>query len=261
MAEWTLEQLAALSRELGGPAHRCSIVGEGNTSARIDADSFYVKATGFPLGEATPESFVRVSKARANAMLDQQHLSYEHLRLGLEDAKADLEEPHHPSRETLLHAACMGLDEVQFVARTSPTAISALVCSRDFFELAKIRLTPDQVAVCGAESLALPFAAPGIKLAHALRSALAEFVAANGTHPRVVLLQNNGMLALGASAEDALAVTSMAIEIATVLATTRTLGGPRALEPEEIEQVKLRADRLGQPATRRVDRQREQRSR
>jgi len=41
-----LEELVEMSRKLGEPAADCVILGEGNTSARIDEETFWVKASG-----------------------------------------------------------------------------------------------------------------------------------------------------------------------------------------------------------------------
>ena len=41
-----MRELVEMSRYLGDPGKGYAILGEGNTSARIDGDSFYVKASG-----------------------------------------------------------------------------------------------------------------------------------------------------------------------------------------------------------------------
>ena len=48
-----LSQLVAMSRSLGDPANDYVILGEGNTSAKVDADSFWVKASGTELRTIT----------------------------------------------------------------------------------------------------------------------------------------------------------------------------------------------------------------
>ena len=233
----TLSQLISMSRRLDAAAGRSSVIGHGNTAARIDAGSFYVKATGTTLSQADPDSFVKVDHARAIALLESDATGFREPHHGLADAKVDLEAHAHPSRETLLHAVCLEVEQVQFVARTQPTAIHALTCSAGFPENADGRLTPDDVAVCGPRSLALEYACPGIDAARALRRALREFCDAEGTYPRVVLLQNNGMIALGDSAEAALAITAAAVEAAKVLALTHVFDGPRPLPSAEIERL------------------------
>jgi rhamnose utilization protein RhaD (predicted bifunctional aldolase and dehydrogenase) len=47
-----LDELVVLSLELGDPARDLAILAEGNTSARIDANSFWVKASGTSLSRA-----------------------------------------------------------------------------------------------------------------------------------------------------------------------------------------------------------------
>ncbi|MCB0257622.1 MAG: class II aldolase/adducin family protein, partial [Anaerolineae bacterium] len=56
-----LSQLVAMSRELAEPANDYVILAEGNTSARIDDNSFWVKASGAGMRGIGPEGFVQVS--------------------------------------------------------------------------------------------------------------------------------------------------------------------------------------------------------
>ncbi|HSW43277.1 MAG TPA: hypothetical protein VLM76_12275 [Patescibacteria group bacterium] len=49
-----LHQLIGLSRSLGEPSRQLAILGEGNTSARIDDETFWVKASGTQLATAEP---------------------------------------------------------------------------------------------------------------------------------------------------------------------------------------------------------------
>ena len=54
----TLSTLIQLSRELGNPVNDYTIQAEGNTSARIDADTFVVKASGYSLRGIEEAGFV-----------------------------------------------------------------------------------------------------------------------------------------------------------------------------------------------------------
>ena len=65
-----LSQLVALSNALGRPELDYVILGEGNTSARIDDDSFWVKASGTELRTITAAGFVQVSFEAALALVD-----------------------------------------------------------------------------------------------------------------------------------------------------------------------------------------------
>ena len=61
MSENILAQLVTMSNNLGDPALDYVILGEGNTSARADADTFWVKASGTELRTIDCTGFVRVS--------------------------------------------------------------------------------------------------------------------------------------------------------------------------------------------------------
>ena len=56
------DELLALTGEVGDPVRDYVILAEGNTSARIDEGSFWVKGSGVRLEHATrPEAFVAVA--------------------------------------------------------------------------------------------------------------------------------------------------------------------------------------------------------
>ena len=94
-----LAQLVAMSNNLGDPALDYVILGEGNTSARADADTFWVKASGTELRTIERAGFVRVRFDRALALLDEGDLSDDAVRQGLEAAKADAGVTVRPSVE------------------------------------------------------------------------------------------------------------------------------------------------------------------
>ena len=58
-----MQELLALSHQLGDPAHEWAILGEGNTSARVDEETFYVKASGSQLGTLHREQVSHVAFA------------------------------------------------------------------------------------------------------------------------------------------------------------------------------------------------------
>jgi ribulose-5-phosphate 4-epimerase/fuculose-1-phosphate aldolase len=70
---------------------------------------------------------------------------------------------------------------------------------------------------------------PGVKLAYALRAELRRYRRAHGMPPRLVLLVNHGMVALGATADEVLNISLMAEKWARVLLGTLAAGGPRFL--------------------------------
>ena len=171
-----LEQLVALSNALGRPELDYVILGEGNTSARADEASFWVKASGTELRTITAAGFVHVAFDRVLALLDRQGLTDQEVKAGLAAAKVDPDAPGHPSVETLLHALCLRLPEVNFVGHTHPVAVNQLLCSKHARTFAKRRTFPDEIVCCGVESVLVPYVDPGLKLPQAIRRAVLAFI-------------------------------------------------------------------------------------
>ena len=72
-----LDQLIRMSLEIARPENDCVILGEGNTSAKIDDDYFYVKASGKYLSKADADTFVKVKLKDALAIMDRGTLTDE----------------------------------------------------------------------------------------------------------------------------------------------------------------------------------------
>jgi len=241
MVEDILRELIELSRELGQPELDYCILGEGNTSAHADDSSFWVKVSGAELARADASSFVRVEMGRVLALLEGPDLSDQAIQEALEAAKLDPAAPGRPSVETVLHAACLALAGVRFVGHTHPTAVNALTCSVAF-EACAGRLFPDEVVLCGPASLRVPYTDPGLPLARAVQSRLAGYLEQYGEPPRVILLQNHGLFALGKSAREVAAITAMAVKAARVLLGTYAAGGPHFLSPQAVARIHTRPD-------------------
>ncbi len=57
-------------------------------------------------------------------------------------------------------------------------------------------------------------------------------------------MQNHGLVALGASAQEVQNVTAMSVKVARILAGTYALGGPRFLTDKQVERIAGRPDDL-----------------
>ena len=64
MSEKILNELLTMSQNLGDPTKDYAILGEGNTSARIDEDTFYIKASGTALATLGLNDVVQVAFKR-----------------------------------------------------------------------------------------------------------------------------------------------------------------------------------------------------
>jgi rhamnose utilization protein RhaD (predicted bifunctional aldolase and dehydrogenase) len=242
MSPQILTDLVAMTNALGNPALDYVILGEGNTSARADGDTFWVKASGSEMRTVTAGDFVRVRFDRVLDLLEQGDVNDEAIRIGLEGARVDPSARARPSVETVLHALALGAEGVNYVGHTHPTAVNAILCSQRAEELVSGRLFPDEIVYCGLSLVYVPYTDPGVPLARKIRSSLSDYCRETGLPPKVILVQNHGMLALGRSASEVQNVTAMYVKTARILAGACSMGGPHFLSPEHAERIHGRPD-------------------
>jgi rhamnose utilization protein RhaD (predicted bifunctional aldolase and dehydrogenase) len=237
-----LEQLASMSRHLGDPALDYAILGEGNTSARVDGETFWVKASGAEMRTIEPGGFVRMRFDRVLALLEAESLSDEEVRAGLEAAKADPAARGRPSVETVLHAMVLSAGDTGFVGHTHPTAVNAILCSARAGEAIAGRLFPDEIVYCGPAPVYVPYTDPGVPLARAVGEAIDRHLAEYRQAPKVVLMQNHGMIALGKTAAEVESITAMYVKTSRVILGAYALGGPHFLSPAAVARIHTRPD-------------------
>jgi rhamnose utilization protein RhaD (predicted bifunctional aldolase and dehydrogenase) len=250
MEDDILGQLVAMSNHLGDPAADYVILGEGNTSARADAATFWVKASGAELRTIDRAGFVRMSLERVLAMIDTIGLTDNGVRQALDEARVEARAglgalpvvTARPSIETMLHAFCLEQEGVRFVGHTHPPAVNAILCSQKVEKAIQGCLFPEEVTFCGPAPAYVPYTDPGLPLAGRLREVLAAYRDHYAEPPRVILLQNHGLIALGRTATEVENITAMYVKAARVLLGTYALGGPRFLTARDVERIHTRPD-------------------
>lgn len=237
-----LDELVSLSRELGREDRHLAILGEGNTSGReAGAPRFAVKASGASLASLGPGDLSVCELAPALALLDQKHLTDAQVLEALMAARSDARQ-RRPSIETVFHAWLLTLEGVRFVGHTHPLAVNQILCSPRARDFSERRMFPDEVVVCGACSVFVPYMDPGLPLAREIRDRTKAFMDKHGQAPRVILLQNHGLIALGATPAAVLASTLMATKAASIFMGAAAMGGPTFLTPPHVERIAGRAD-------------------
>ncbi|MHB0876929.1 MAG: class II aldolase/adducin family protein [Anaerolineae bacterium] len=239
-ARQRLQDLLQLSRALGRPEAGYVILGEGNTAAAADDASFFVKASGFPLEGIGEAGFVRVGYAPLFAALDG-NLDDGAVAQVLQAAKYDAASSR-PSVETFLHAIALKEGGAAFVGHTHPVAVNRVLCSNLAEEAVSGRLFPDEIVSCGTCSLYLPYCDPGLTLAREFRAAFGRYLDREGQPPKVILIQNHGLIVLGNSGKDVLATTAMTVKAFEVLWGTYALGGPHFLADSQVARIAGRPD-------------------
>lgn len=225
-----------LSHQLGDPARDLAILGEGNTSTLLENGLFAVKASGSCLGTLDAEGVARCRLNKVLELFEREGISDDETEAALLDARA-YDGDRKPSTEALFHAYLLGLPDVNFVGHTHPVGVNALGCSPRAGEFAARRLFPDEVVCCGAQSVLVPYTDPGVPLARRIRAEVEAFRAKFGQIPRLILLQNHGMIALGNTPDAVLATTLMAEKAAQIWVGAAALGGPTFLSDEQVEYI------------------------
>ncbi len=242
MSEAILRQLVDLSRYLGEPNRAYAILGEGNTSARIDDDTFYVKASGAVLGHIDGGGFVAVSRSKVLALLDDPAADDAAVTRVLTDARVDPNETRRPSVETLFHALLLRYPEIKFVGHTHPLYTNMILCSKKAEEAAMGRICPDHVVVMAAKSVFIPYVDPGLVLAREIRARVDAFIDEEGVLPRAIMMQGHGLIAVGDSPRAVMNITDMAEKAARIVVGTYALGGPAFMSEKDIARIYTRPD-------------------
>jgi len=238
------EQLVHLSRRIGDPGKNYVILGEGNTSARIDDHHFFVKASGAALATAAEGDFLEMATEAVLGVIDAGRLKNDEVERRLNLAKMDRATPARPSVETIMHAIMIREAGSMFVAHTHPTAVNAILCSKQARELFGGWLLPEHAIFLGPEPVFVDYHDPGQLLAIATRDAIREFMQRRGHAPKSVLMRNHGLIVGAATPGEVEAMTAMWVKASEILLGTLFAGGPEFLSPDAVDRLLSRVDTM-----------------
>ena len=241
MSSDVIQSLLTLSHQLGGDRLRMAILGEGNTSVRLDEDTFAVKASGSNLATLKAEDVTSCAFDRLLPLLDKTSATDLEVDQALLAARLD-SAAKKPSIEALFHAYLLTLPGVRCVGHVHAIAVNQILCSPRAREFAEKRACPDEIVMCGVESVFVPYAEPGLGLSQAIRREVVSFVKRTGRDPKIILLQNHGIIAVGASPKAVLGSLLMAEKAAEIFVGAAALGGPVFLTSDQCERIAGRPD-------------------
>ena len=206
-----MDSIIELARTLGPYA----ICGEGNVSVKDD-DCFWVKASG-----PSVHTFEKIDRIACKMSDVPFHA------LGLK-----------PSIETSFHAWLQReFDAIKFVAHTHPPKTMQVVCSEQIHSFAEHRLFPDQVVRNGAKSCVVPYAMPGKPLLEEIKKSVLAFIEVEEYFPKLILLQNHGIIVASTSHKECIASTLMCEKSAEIFIGAKVLGQTRFLSADEVEEI------------------------
>lgn len=240
------DELVQLAHELGREARQFALLGEGNVSVACDDGTFWIKASGCNLGNLSPEELCRLRLQPLMTLLAAEP-DENGVAAGLAAARVNVEADdtsplRRPSIETLLHAVCLTEGGARWVGHTHPVSVNGVLCSRLGAAAFRRHLFPDAVVVCGVAPAVVPYTDPGLALARAVRLELLRYRDAYGRAPKLLFMESHGLVALGQSAREVLAINLMADKWAKTLLSSYALGGPRYLPDAEVRRLDARLD-------------------
>lgn len=233
------DRLLELSREFG--KREWTILGEGNTSGRIDEKIFAVKASGSSLGTLTEIELTHCYFDRLLPLLDREDVTEQEIEDHLwasRVSKVSLK----PSVETFFHAHLLTLPGVNFVGHTHPISVNQVLCSPMGNSFARERRFPDEVVCCGPVSLLIGYEDPGLALAQRIRREVGYFLHEHKKFPKVILLANHGVITMGPSAESVRVAMAMTVKAAEIFVGAQSLGGNVAMPAAEVSRIENRLD-------------------
>jgi len=237
-----VSRLLDLSHQLGREDRKLAILGEGNTSARISDQTFVVKASGSNLATLAPAGVTECRFADLLPLLKAKSMSDAAIDEALFASRVTAE-ARKPSVEAIFHAYLLTLPGVNFVGHTHPVTVNQLLCSKHARNFARCRTFPDEIVCCGVESVFVPYTDPGLKLAQVMQKSVVAYIKRLSRPPRVILLENHGFIALGATPESVLASTLMGAKAAEIFAGAAAIGGsPRFLTTAQVVRIAGRPD-------------------
>ena len=193
-----------------------TICGEGNVSERQSEDTLLIKASGTSLHTLTEDDLVLVD-TDANQLNPNQK---------------------KPSIEVMFHAWIMKhFPEINYIAHTHPPKTTQILCSPVIKEFAFNRWFPDQIVRNGIISCLVPYAPPGARLLENVEEHVSNFVDVNGYFPKLILLENHGIITASPYQKDCASATLMCEKSADIFIGAKLLGGVNFLLEEEVNHL------------------------
>jgi rhamnose utilization protein RhaD (predicted bifunctional aldolase and dehydrogenase) len=238
-----LASLLKLSHDLGREDRGLAMLGEGNTSCRLDNETFLVKASGSSLSNLQESQLVACRFSVLLPLLKAGPMTDAEVEKALLDSRVDPAQPK-PSVEAVFHAYFLSLPGIEVVGHTHPVAVNSILCAGDepSRRFAFERRFPDEIVCCGAKSVLVPYVDPGTILAQKIREETDKFIIAENRPPRVILLQNHGFIAIGATTGSVLAATLMAEKTARIFLGAAAVGAPVGLTEKNVARIDSRPD-------------------
>jgi rhamnose utilization protein RhaD (predicted bifunctional aldolase and dehydrogenase) len=127
--------------------------------------------------------------------------------------------------------------DINFIAHTHPPHTTKILCSESIHDFSEHRWFPDQIVRNGKKSCVVPYAPPGEAILKLVEKQVSGFVDHEGFFPKLILLQNHGIITASTFKKDCAAATLMCEKSADIFIGAKLLGGVKFLSKQEVVDV------------------------
>lgn len=232
MSDEILPELIELSHAVGRHPSRMAIWHEGACAAKTWDGYFFVSRRGANLSELAAADLVKMNLEKTAALISQETVSEETFAELQTGPGAAL-----PSLDAILFAWLLSLDENKFAVHAQPVEVNQILGSPRARQFAERRTVAHEVPARGVSSVLMPYADPGLPQAREVKRKLALWRDRYKVVPKLLFIQNHGMITLGNSREEILLAAELAIKSARIFIGAALMGGPVFLTPDNVQHL------------------------
>jgi ribulose-5-phosphate 4-epimerase/fuculose-1-phosphate aldolase len=234
MADSLINETLALGGLLGRHPGRLILAEEGAVASRLTDTRIAVTRRGAHIAELKAGDLLHYDLKRLSDILVMEPVLPEDLA----GAQLHAEYGMEVHEDLTLFACLLALDpELRVAAHIHPVIVDMITASPRARQFADRRTVHNEVLALGSASLLVNYAEPGIPLTREIQKKLILWRDRNKSVPRVILVQNHGVIVLGASNQALLRSIEALLKYAELFAGASLLGGPVFLTPQAITQI------------------------
>lgn len=229
-----VEILIDLSHQLYGRPDRLVIYDEGLVAARLDRH-IVISRPGVRLGSLELGDLIYFDPGPLIELLKIDQLTRQAEEEALTGSRIRNDLPI-PGPEAFV-ADLLGRSEGGMLAHVQPILINQILASPRARQFADRRVTLTEVFGCGVATTLVGYTDPGAALAKEIRHKVNLWRDRARAEPKVVFLQNNGMVVIGDTPDEILEKIDKMLKAAEVFIGASVLGGPQFLTVANIGRV------------------------
>jgi ribulose-5-phosphate 4-epimerase/fuculose-1-phosphate aldolase len=234
MADPLINEILTLGQSLGQHPARLVLADEGSLAARITDDRVAVTRRGAHLAGLLAADFVHLDMQRINEVIAHDPVLPEDLAAAQLHADYGAE----PHEDATLFSWLLALDPaVRIAVHIHPVIVDQIIASPRARQFADRRTVHNEVLALGSASLLVNYAEPGLGLTREIQKKMILWRDRNKSVPRVILVQNHGVIMLGETGLALLRSVNALLKYAELFAGASLLGGPVFLTPQAITQI------------------------